>query len=1318
MEPSPSQPNAGTCPEVTAQREGELRTEESLLFRREAEKIARIGAWKVSPRTDYLYWTEGVYEILELPLDYRPGLEEGMRFYDAESVPVLREALTRALRDGTSFVLETGLTTRTGRHIWTEVRGLGRIEEGGQAFVMGTFQDVTARKEALHALRESEQRLRLALLAGRQGLVDLDIPSGRILVNDEYARMLGHDPRRFLETHETWLARLHPDDVEPCRAAFRGYLAGTLPEYRVEFRQRTASGHWKWILSTGLIVSRDSAGNPIRMLGTHLDIDERKQAEERTRLLRDLGLHLAGVPDVATALRITLAAALDIGGVEAGGIYLVDETTGGLRLACHVGISRRFVTAVSDIPADSPNVRWAQEHRPYHGNANLVDLPQIGAVRREGLRAFSMVPIVEEGRLLAVLNLASRTHDELPVPVRTTLESVAQVLGTVLARLHAQEALRRANAELERRVTERTRELARSETKFRTLFETSRDAIVTAGPTGALLDGNRAALALFGFGDKTELLAQTLETLSPTRQADSQLSAHALLDIQEQVLRQGSAFYEWTHRRRDGSVFPAEVSLSVAMIDGQPVLRGLIRDISGRRAADNQLRASEARFRRLLEAAPLPMGTMNQEGQITFLNHRFLQLFGYPRDALQTIEDWMLLAYPDETYRQQALTRWQGAVAKATAENQDIEPLEYRVSCADGRTRDVIISGVRLGSDLLATFLDVTRLREADADLRKLRSAVEQSPSVVVITDTRGRIEYVNPAFETQTGYRAAEVVGGNPRMLKSGVHPPAFFANLWQTLSERRIWRGELCNRRKNGSLFWESTAIAPVSDAAGNVTHFVAIKEDITERRRVAEELHRAKEAAESASRAKSRFLANMSHEIRTPMNVILGFAQLMQRDPSLEARHRQYLDTINRSGEHLLRLLNDVLDMSRIEADRLPLVPSDFDFHALLDEVTAIFRLRTEDTGLDFAMTCAPDVPGHLHTDAGRVRQVLLNLLGNAAKFTRRGRIDLRVSLASTPPSTASRPAPVVIAVEVSDTGPGIPSDELELIFQPFEQSKAGHDLGGTGLGLSISRQIALLLGGELTVSSQLGMGSTFRFVFQAIAWRPPSEARSPVTESPTRLQLAPGMHGPLILLVDDVPLNRDLLRLPLEEAGFRIAEATDGEAAVQLAASLQPDLILMDLRMPVMDGLAATSLIRRGPPGRRVRIIIVTAGVFEVTEADCLAAGADGFLTTPVVHAELFARIGQLLGLTFSATAPVVAGEPTSPSTPPPPLPHVLRDRIIAATELGDFLQLRRLIRDEVVPLDPALAQSLGQWVSSFDYPALLNHLRKPDSPAHE
>jgi CheY-like chemotaxis protein len=446
-------------------------------------------------------------------------------------------------------------------------------------------------------------------------------------------------------------------------------------------------------------------------------------------------------------------------------------------------------------------------------------------------------------------------------------------------------------------------------------------------------------------------------------------------------------------------------------------------------------------------------------------------------------------------------------------------------------------------------------------------------------------------------------------------------------------------------------------------------------------------------------------MSHEIRTPMNAILGFSQLMQRDQGLTPRQCQYLETINRSGEHLLALINDVLEMSKIEAGRTAVNPSTFDLPALLDDLEMMFRVRTNEKKLAFTVEVLGDVPRYVVTDINKLRQVFINVLGNAVKFTEQGGVALRVRVDRT---GAAAPCPC-LRVEVEYTGPGIAADEQDKLFRHFEQTKTGQQAGtGTGLGLAISREFVRLMGGDITLSSQVGKGSVF------VINLPLKEGEAEAVQAhdtPRRvLRLRPGQAACRVLIADDVEDNRQLLAQLLAPVGFETRLANNGAEAVREFEQWRPHLVLMDFRMPVMDGREAIRRIRAMPGGKEPRIIAVTASAMDDNRQELMEVGADDFLGKPFREAKLFQKIHAHVGVEYvyaddpAGAAPEDAAELTPGSLAgwPPALVDGMRDAVITA----DLDQLLAKIQD-VEARDPATAHGLRRLAEGFQYQKLLD-----------
>lgn len=484
--------------------------------------------------------------------------------------------------------------------------------------------------------------------------------------------------------------------------------------------------------------------------------------------------------------------------------------------------------------------------------------------------------------------------------------------------------------------------------------------------------------------------------------------------------------------------------------------------------------------------------------------------------------------------------------------------------------------------------------------------------------------------------------------------------------------------------------------------------LQAEIAERRRIEQELLEAKQRAEVANHAKSEFLSNMSHELRTPLNAVLGFSQLLAREPNMSADGREHLAIVQRSGEHLLTLINNVLDLSKIEAGRMVFMPRPCDLQRLLDDIEDMFQLRAQAKGVQLAFSYPPTIPRYVESDEIKLRQVLINLVSNALKYTEVGRVQVDVTPVD-PPAEPTPGTQLTLAFQVKDTGPGIATDELDLLFQPFVQTQSGRDTQeGTGLGLTISQRFVQVMGGKLQVRSQLGQGACFFFQLPVTV---SAGAEATTTRSAKRLVgLAPGQAQQRILAVDDRATNRQLLVKLLAPLGFVVREASNGEEALQIWREWQPQLIWMDMRMPVMDGYTAARAMKSHQQGQTTTIIALTASVLEEESNSIIAAGCDDILRKPFREAEVFAMLRKHLQVEFIEEA-----APPPVRTPASQVASAAIDlRCLSAQQLvrfstalsrTDMFQIEQLI-DEIQPQYEALATSLAALAHEFHYDRML------------
>ena len=563
----------------------------------------------------------------------------------------------------------------------------------------------------------------------------------------------------------------------------------------------------------------------------------------------------------------------------------------------------------------------------------------------------------------------------------------------------------------------------------------------------------------------------------------------------------------------------------------------------------------------------------------------------------------------------------------------------------------------------------------------RVRTAFDTLAEGLMVLDPAGRIVLANRAFSEVVGQDGDALIGHSASDLGWSQPEQAGGAGTpWQQVftdgQARRNVLMHLTDAQGRARTFMVNAS--PVPGPGGQPAGTLISLDDVTMLEEKEVQLRLARDAAEAANRAKSDFLANMSHEIRTPMNAILGFAELLRRGWQNNPQDtRRHLDTILGSGRHLLALINDILDLSKVEAGRLEVERVPCAVHAVVHEVADIMRLRANEKGVRLLVRCPEALPANVLTDAGRVRQIITNLIGNALKFTLQGQVTvtLRMVASEGAADTTSR-----LAIDIADTGIGIPADKLDAIFEPFVQAEASttRQFGGTGLGLAISRRFARALGGDVTVSSTPGQGSTFHVTLdvgplEGVDWLSPESLVAVTREQSRQDDVHWQFDAGCVLVVDDGAENRELVRLVLESAGLTVVEAHDGAMALDVVAREAPDLVLMDVNMPVMDGYTATRLLRER--GCRLPVLALTANAMKGFEHQIEAAGFTGYLTKPVDIDVLLAELGQRLGgRRVAGLAPETAPRRTdSVSTEPAP-----DDGRPIVSRLADHPRLSRVV----------------------------------------
>jgi PAS domain S-box-containing protein len=643
--------------------------------------------------------------------------------------------------------------------------------------------------------------------------------------------------------------------------------------------------------------------------------------------------------------------------------------------------------------------------------------------------------------------------------------------------------------------------------------------------------------------------------------------------------------------------------------NGQGVqILGALFDIDDRKTAEEELR----KFKTISDQANYGTAMADLHGNLIYLNEAFAKMHG------RTIDECIGRSY--EIFHNKNQLPKAKAIIKKVLDIGSVTAFEMNHVTKSGKVFPTLMS-VSLIRDKIdqprffaVSAIDISEYKNAQTEVLKLSQAVVQSPVSILITNINGNIEYVNPRFTEISGYQPEEVLGQNPRFLKSGHHQPEEYQKLWETILSGKIWQGEILNRKKNGQQFWENVSISPVMSQDGTITHFIAIKDDITERKKMVEDLVKAKEKAEESDKLKTSFINNINHEIRTPLNGILGFGQILTQQNLPASEKEEYYKILQDSTDRLIQTVTDYMDISMLHAGLVHLKPNSFVVDELINEIKVKILKPCQAKGIDL-FTETPNETGSVMLDGDRehLHKALSHIVINAEKFTRKGSIKIGYSLNES-----------IITFYVNDTGKGINPEKLNNMFKAFEQEDSSNTRGheGSGLGLAIAKEIIDLFNGTIEIESEVGKGT------KVIVKIPFVGSIEQPAELPEMVGAKHDANETIILIAEDIEENYFYLKVILGKAGYLTLHAENGLEAVEMCKAYpEISLVLMDIKMPVMDGMEATRRIKEFRSD--LPVIAVTAYAKTGDEYAIREAGYNELIAKPISKEILLLKIAKLL-----------------------------------------------------------------------------------------
>ncbi|MEA5551574.1 PAS domain S-box protein [Anabaena cylindrica UHCC 0172] len=871
--------------------------------------------------------------------------------------------------------------------------------------------------------------------------------------------------------------------------------------------------------------------------------------------------------------------------------------------------------------------------------------------------------------------------------------------------------------------------IQKSEEKFAKVLCASPDPITIINLTdGSYLAVNDQFLTLTGYTNE-EVIGHTIDELNLIVNSQQAQEIYHHLQTQQTIHN-----YEMEWRSKSGEIKTGLLSSELIELEDEILMLSVFKDISNvynelrlRQKAEADLRESNHFIQQVTDYSPQILYILNPITWTNlYVNRQSIEILGYtPEEFLLGGSQFLLdIVHPEDfPLLSRNMAQWQ------IAHDGEILTTEYRMRHKNGswcwlRSRDVVFARDENNQviKILGTAQDISESKQVEAALKQAHNQItfhiENTPLATIIWNNQFQVQEWSKQAEKIFGWSAAEVL--NKTMLDWQF---IFEEDLDQVKfeTERLISKesSSICNNRnyrKDGSVIHCQWFNSNLFDESGNLVSILSFAQDVSDRVQAELELQQAKEAAEAANHAKSAFLANMSHELRTPLNAILGFAQLINWDSTLLPEHQEQVKLIYNSGEHLLKLINEVLELSKIEAGIMTLDKKEIDLLELLDSLNSMFNQQVRNKKLQLHQEILPGVPQYIIVDAQKLQQILINLIGNAIKFTQKGNIYLSVSLANQPTKSNHELNNLsYIQFKVIDTGVGIAPQYLDIIFDAFTQAPAGQQClqEGTGLGLTISRRLVQLMGGEIMLNSTLGQGSTFQFSIPVLVVTGSHIQPRKPTQRVTGL--APNQPNYRILVVDDQILNRLFLVKLLGKLKLEVQEAVNGEEAISLWEQWQPHLIFMDIRMPGWDGYEVTKQIRAiEQPDHSTIIIALTAQASNDDSKEqnhhhlALEAGCNDYISKPFRAETLFSKMAEHLDICYTYD---------NPASPPLVFKQALTAEDLAVMPQAWVVELRQasvsceqttveqLIK-QIPPQHSSLALSLDQLTQNFAFEQII------------